>query len=172
MCTEIGILQIIELIDQEYKAGVKRGKLKLGENWVQSKVFGKNFLDTADLVYQSGLEKASRDGLDGVPQESLQKKFGYGAEERSTQGYGRKKKALKDWMMLNWISKNTNWIQLEVNWYMTLSNLSKLSRISSASDSPIHVAERMEADLFGTKDLGETLPGLTTQPAMFTENPG
>ena len=61
-----------------------------------------------------------------------------------------------------------NWIELGANWYMTLLNLSKLSKISSASDLPIHTAERMEAtpDLFRINGMGRMLGNPTVQSTI------
>ena len=78
---------------------------------------------------------------------------------------GKEEKSLLREVMLSWITQHTNWIELSANQYITLLNSSKLSKISSASDSPIHTVKRMETapDLFRTNSIERMLGNPTVQ---------
>ena len=80
----------------------------------------------------------------------------------------KEEKSLLEEVMLSQITQHINWIKLSVNQYMILLNLSKLSKMSSANDLPIHTIERMEAapDLFRTNSIGRMLRNPTIQSVI------
>lgn len=94
-----------------------------------------------------------------------------GLKKDSGRDYEEEVRTLLEEVILNWMTTNTNWIQLRIYWYVIQANLSKLLKISSASNSPIHATERIEADLFETNNMGGAPENPITQSATVAEEP-